>query len=276
MRVGCVLIIDKKANIEKLFTELIQMGMHSCQLVCWDRSVLTDMKKASEINMAVEKYGVDITAFWCGWEGPCVWNLYDGQETLGLIPEAYRFQRVQTLMEGSDFAKAIHVTDLVTHVGFIPENPYDPKYHGVIVAVRKVAEKCKENGQFFLFETGQETPTTLRRAISDIGMDNLGINLDPSNLILYGKANPVDALDTIGEYVRNVHGKDGLYPTDGRELGKEVPVGEGKVNFPRFITRLKEIGYNGDITIEREISGPEQKRDIIAAKDFLEKLINES
>lgn len=232
------------------------------------------MKKADEINAAAEKYKIDITAFWCGWEGPCVWNLYDGQETLGLIPEAYRFQRIQTLMEGSDFAKAIHVTELVTHVGYMPENPYDPNYHGVISAVRSVAEKCKANGQYFLFETGQETPTTLLRAIQDIGMDNIGVNLDPANLIMYGKANPVDALDMIGKYVRNVHGKDGMYPTDGHDLGREVPVGQGKVDFKLFISRLKDIGYNGDITIEREISGPEQKKDILAAKELLSALIS--
>ncbi len=83
----------------------------------------------------------------------------------------------------------------------------------------------------------------------------------------------VDALDLIGKYVRDVHGKDGLYPTNGRELGKETPLGAGKVNFPRLVARLKELGYDGPITIEREISGEEQKRDIISAKAILEQLI---
>ena len=107
----------------------------------------------------------------------------------------------------------------------------------------------------------------------DVGLDNLGINLDPANLILYGKANPVDALGVIGKYVRDVHGKDGLYPTNGRELGCETPLGEGKVDFPRFVARLKELGYDGAITIEREISGEEQKKDIVRAKAILETLI---
>ena len=68
------------------------------------------------------------------------------------------------LMEGSDFAKKIHVTDLATHVGYMPENPYDPKYEEVLVACKAIVEKCKENGQNFLFETGQETPVTLKRS----------------------------------------------------------------------------------------------------------------
>ena len=183
------------------------------------------------------------------------------------------------ILEGSDFAKKIHVTDLATHVGYMPENPYDPKYEEVLVACKAIVEKCKENGQNFLFETGQETPVTLKRAIQDIekavGKGNVGINLDPANLIMYGKANPVDALEVFGEYVMGIHGKDGKYPTDGHHLGDEVPLGQGKVNYSAFIAKLKEIGYQGDITIEREISGEEQKKDIRMAKELLDKLIAE-
>ena len=140
-------------------------------------------------------------------------------------------------------------------------------------ALKVLAGHCKVNGQHFLFETGQETPTTLLRAIEDIGTGNLGINLDPANLILYGKANPVDALDVIGKYVMDIHAKDGLYPTNGRQLGVETPLGEGKVNFPALVARLKELGYDGTFTIEREISGEQQKKDIISAKAILESLI---
>ena len=109
--------------------------------------------------------------------------------------------------------------------------------------------------------------------MQDIGFDNVGINLDPANLIMYGKANPVDSLDVFGKYVRGVHGKDGLYPTDGRELGDEVALGEGKVNFPVFLKKLHELGYDGDITIEREITGEQQKKDIQMAKGMLDEII---
>ena len=104
-------------------------------------------------------------------------------------------------------------------------------------------------------------------------MDNLGINLDPANLILYGKANPVDSLDVFGEYVVDIHAKDGCYPTDGKNLGREVPIGEGSVNFPVFIQKLKKIGYDGTLIIEREITGEQQSKDILSAKKYLEALI---
>ena len=247
MKIGVLIELFEDTDIDAKFAELRLMGMESCQLVCWNRRILHDDSAAEAVNRAVEKHGVKISAFWCGWEGRKVWDFYEGQLTLGLVPSDYRVERVKMLMEGSDFAKKIHVTDFATHVGYMPENPYDPKYAQVLSACKAVVEKCKENGQNFLFETGQETPVTLKRAIQDIekelGKGNVGINLDPANLIMYGKANPVDALDVFGEYVRGIHGKDGLYPTDGHHLGAEVPLGQGKVNYPAFIARLKEIGY---------------------------------
>lgn len=98
-----------------------------------------------------------------------------------------------------------------------------------------------------------------------------GINLDTGNLILYGKANPVDALDMIGTKVYDVHLKDGLYPTDGKHLGKEVRFGDGKANFKEFLPKLKALGYEGSLTIEREITGEKQIADIIYARDLIKK-----
>lgn len=276
MRVGVLIEIFRDTDIDAKFEELRSMGMESCQLVCWDKELLNE-DTAAAVNAASAHHQVDITAFWCGWEGPKVWDFYDGQLTLGLIPEGFRFARVKMLEKGIAFAAMIHVKDVATHVGYMPENPCDPNYAGVLVCLKELVRQCKANGQNFLFETGQETPVTLKRAIQDIekalGKGNVGINLDPANLIMYGKANPVDALEVFGEYVMGIHGKDGRYPTDGHMLGEEVPLGQGKVNYPAFIEKLKEIGYTGDITIEREISGEEQKKDIIMAKAVLDELL---
>ena len=83
----------------------------------------------------------------------------------------------------------------------------------------------------------------------------------------------MDAIELLGPYVQGIHAKDGLWPANPRKLGEEVPIGKGKVDFPRIITRLKEIKYSGAVTIEREISGPQQLEDVRAAKTYLEKLI---
>jgi sugar phosphate isomerase/epimerase len=139
--------------------------------------------------------------------------------------------------------------------------------------MRDVVEYCRRNGQSFRYETGQETPITLVRAMQDIGLDNQGVNFDLANLILYGKANPVDAIEILAPYVQGIHAKDGLWPTNPRDLGKEVPIGKGKVDFPRIIVRLKQLNYQGAVTIEREVSGPAQIEDVRAAKVYLEGLI---
>jgi L-ribulose-5-phosphate 3-epimerase len=265
-------MVNLNSDFHEEFRTAREMGFDTCQLLCWNSSLMTD-EYAEKVNAVVKEYGAEITAFWCGWPGPTIWNFIEGPVTLGLVPPAYRFARMETLVRGSDFARKISVTDVITHAGFIPENPNDPDYAGVVSAVRYIAQHCKANGQYFLFETGQETPVVLKRTMEDVGLDNLGVNLDPANLLLYGKANPVDALDILGPYVRGVHAKDGEYPVNGQFLGEEKPLGMGRVNFPALIARLKEYHYTGALTIEREISGEQQKSDILAGKKLLEALL---
>jgi L-ribulose-5-phosphate 3-epimerase len=270
MKLGVILSLNDELDQE--LDQAVRLGLPTFQLNCWQRARFTS-ENAERVKALVRARGLEISALWCGWEGPAVWNQTEGPLTLGLVPVTYRFERLTTLRRGAEFAAWLGVKDMITHVGFIPENPNDPEYPAVISTLRYLVRHCREQGVNFLFETGQETPVTLLRAIEDIGMDNVGINLDPANLILYGKGNPVDALDVFGRYVRGVHAKDGLYPTSGRELGLEVALGKGKVDFPRLIAGLKAHGYEGALTIEREISGPEQERDILLAKEMLLKLI---
>ncbi|MBO5909206.1 MAG: sugar phosphate isomerase/epimerase, partial [Clostridia bacterium] len=233
MKIGTMVYIDGQEELELKLQQLVKFGFDNCQLCSWKPSLWTD-EKAAEVSELTKKYGISISAFWCGWEGPVVWDFYDGQLTLGLVPPEYRQMRIQNLCDGADFAKKLGVTDIITHMGFIPENPNDPNFAPFCVAVRTVAEHLKENGQYLLFETGQETPVTMLRCFEKVGCDNLGINLDTANLILYGRANPVDALDVFGKYVRNIHAKDGFYPTNGHSLGEEVRLGDGKVDFKAF------------------------------------------
>jgi len=260
--------------METKFKTLINNGFNSCQLLSWIPALWTQ-ENADRLSRLIEEYGVTVSAFWCGWEGPVVWDFYDGQLTLGLVPPEYRQMRVENLCNGADFAKELRITDVVTHMGFIPENPNDPNYNSFCVAVRTVAWHLKNNGQYLLFETGQETPVTLMRCFESVGLDNLGVNLDTANLILYGKANPVDALDVFGRYVRNIHAKDGFYPTNGHDLGREARLGDGRVDFRALFIKLRELGYDSHVTIECEIEGGQQNEDILYARTYLEKIISE-
>jgi L-ribulose-5-phosphate 3-epimerase len=267
LRLGLIIAIgrDPGAAIAKVR----DLGLVSCQVFVSD----FDPQDAAPLRRALDQNKIEATSLVVGGPGREVWDFYDGPLTIGLVPRDTRAARIAHLKKTSDFAKQCGIPAVQTHCGFIPENPNDPLYKEVVTAMREVAEYCQRNGQNFRYETGQETPITLVRAIRDVGLDNQGVNFDLANLILYGKANPVDAIETLAPYVQGIHAKDGLFPTNAHQLGEEVPIGKGKVDFPLIIARLKQLQYGGAVTIEREISGPRQIEDVRAAKEYLEALI---
>ena len=266
--IGVLIPYGKATDIETEFRKAMDIGITSCQINVWNEGMYSD-ENAEAINRAIRNTGFKITTLWAGWAGPCEWNFTYGPATIGLVPVAYRNSRLATLKRASDFAEKIGVNMIATHVGFIPENPDHPDFAGTVGALRDLCRYMKPKGQYFLFETGQETPVTMLRTIQAIALDNVGINFDTANLILYGKANSLDALDVFGEYVMDTHIKDGVYPTDGLRLGREVAAGQGKANLPAIVKKLGELGYTGSFTIEREISGEQQMKDIITARDLL-------
>jgi sugar phosphate isomerase/epimerase len=230
---------------------------------------------AKQIGDLLGKYNLVATTVEVVGPPPLEWNFLRGPSTIGLVPPATRAARIDALRQVSDFARQLNIGQVQTHCGFIPEDPADALYPGSVEAIRTVAQHCQANGQAFLMETGQETPTTMSRMIRDVAMDNLGVGLDTANLILYGKANPVDAVDILGPHVRSIHAKDGRWPTDPSQLGEEVLIGQGLVDFKAVFTKLHKLGYKGAVTIERETSGPQQVEDVKNEKLYLENILKE-
>ncbi|PWM40401.1 MAG: xylose isomerase [Clostridiales bacterium] len=271
MQIGVMIPVRKGTDILAELKKVKELDLQTCQISIWDPAFYTD-EFAGQINAAVEETGIVVSTLWCGYSGPVEWNFTYGPLTAGLVPPAYRGMREQELLLGSAFAEKIHVSQIATHVGFLPENYYDPDFRGTVAVLRRICKIMAERGQTFLFETGQETPVTVLRAIEEIGLENVGINFDTANLILYGKGNAADAVLVFGKYIRDTHIKDGFYPTNGTELGKEAPAGEGLADLPLVLKRLKEAGYTGPFTIEREISGEKQIADIKHARDLLREI----
>jgi len=271
MKFGTLLRISDPAMADEKFRELQEAGFSSCQLVY--KPAAYDLSLAAPIKAAADKYGIEISAQFCGYyDAETTWDLYYGYQNAGLNVEAFRQSRTEYVKSACNFAAALGVEDVIIHAGFVPNDPFAPQYASMCAAIYSIASHCKKLGLNLLFETGGEAPITLLRLIQDVGTGNLFVNFDPANILMYGYGNPTDALEIIGPYVRNVHGKDGLLPTDPRKLGVETPVGQGRVDFPAVIAKLKALGYDRFITIEREITGEQQKKDIQEAKAFFENL----
>ena len=269
LNIGVMVSAHGDHDFEEPVAKVADLGLKHCQ-VAW--SAEAPLERAQQLRTAADKHGVTIVTLWSMPLGRMVWDFVQGPTTIGLVPPATRSMRTATMENAARVAGAIGVPSITTHLGFIPEFPGDEDYYGTVQAVKSIAQVCQSEGIEFWFETGQETPVTLLRLIEDVGTGNLRINLDPANLLMYGKANPIDALDVFGEHVRGVHAKDGEYPTDGTHLGEEKPIGEGRVNFPVLVPKLKEKGFRGVLAIEREITGPQQIEDIKRAIKILEPL----
>ena len=271
MEIGVLAMLREGTNP---FLPIAELGLKTAQLQSWNINLLTE-ETAKKTVKDLKESGIRLAGFWCGYSGRIVWNSYHGPETCGLVPRDLRERRVAELKRGAEFAKMIDAPALITHCGFIPECPCDPLYTETVNAIYDVAIYCHKLGIGFWFESGQETPLTLLRTIEDLALPNLGVNLDTANLILYGKANPVDALEVFGKYVRNLHAKDGCWPVNGRCLGFETAIGQGRVDFRGVFRKLHELGYDSWVTIEREIEGDQQIADILSARDYLQNIIEE-
>jgi sugar phosphate isomerase/epimerase len=270
------LLISPFGAPEEHIRRVHELGFSNCFLSLDGYLGAFTPEVVSQFRELLDKYSVTATTVEVVRPLPLVWNFLEGPSTIGLVPPKTRAARIDALHQVSDFAKQLGIAQVQTHCGFIPEDPADPLYPGAVEAIREVALHCQANGQYFLMETGQETPTTMSRMIRDVAMPNLAVGLDTANLILYGKANPVDAVDILGPHIRSVHAKDGRWPTNPSELGEEVLIGKGLVDFRQVFTKLHRLGYTGAITIERETSGPQQIEDVKQEKLYLERALSEA
>lgn len=269
MKLG--LIVGLRDEMVSEFRKVEDLGIPTCQVSGTAEAMVKD-GKLDGVADALAKTNVQVSSVFVLFAGQ-TYNLATGPSTDGLVPQAHQERRTELLLQAADRINELGVGTVTAHVGFIPDDEQDPAYLKFLESMKLVAHRTESNGQIFCFETGQELPSTLKRTIDHIGTGNLFVNLDPANLVLYGKADPLDAVAIIGPWVRGFHAKDGIWPERGKALGEEVRLGEGRVNFSLLLRRLKACGFEGPVTIEREITGPEQIEDIKHAMKFLDPLL---
>lgn len=230
-----------------------ELGVPTIQLHAPHRSTRT-ARHAEQFLARLDELGIRITVVFGGFEGESYADIPTCQRTVGLVPRETRAARAAEMKEIADFARLLGVDAVGLHIGFIPHDPGDPLRAEVVEVARDICDHCASNGQRLHLETGQETADALLEFIADVDRDNLFVNFDPANMILYGSGEPIAALRKVGRFVRSVHCKDGRWSDrPGETWGAEVPLGEGDVGMENFLRTLAEIGYDGPLTIEREI-----------------------
>ena len=191
-----------------------------------------------------------------------------------------------------DMAKELGTDIVTTHIGAVPKDPEHERYKIMQEACFELASYADSIGSHFAVETGPETSAMLKRFLDGLHSTGVGVNLDPANLVMVTGDDPVEAVYNLKDYIVHTHAKDGLmlkrmnpaYIYGGEKKPahlkgipafREVPLGEGAVDFTGYLVALEDIGYKGFLTIEREV-GDDPSADILTAKNHLLKIMEEN
>lgn len=237
-----------------------------------------NQKSAQELADQLADLDVICTAVFGGFDGESYADIPTVVRTIGLVPESTRASRLNEMMEISDFSRVLNCDAIALHLGAVPHEPSADGYADIVGVTRQLCDHAAGNGQYLHLETGQESADGLLTFIHEVKRDNLKVNFDPANMILYGAGDPIEALRKVAPHIRSVHCKDGTWSDKpGETWGAEVPLGRGDVNIAVYLQTLKEIGYEGPLTIEREIPQDpmRQKAEISNAIELLTRLRDE-
>ena len=235
-------------------------------------------ERADAFLSRIRELDIELTCVFGGFDGESYADIETVERTVGLVPPDSRGKRLAEMKEISDFSRLLGCDVVGLHLGFVPHDVDSQHYQDIVDVTRDLCGYVAGNGQSLHLETGQETAAALVRFMDDTECDNLFVNFDPANMILYGTGEPIEALEMIGKRVRSVHCKDAVWAENpGEEWGEEVPLGQGDVDIRKYLSTLLAIGYEGPLTIEREIpQEPErQKAEIKYAAELLQSLRGE-
>jgi len=257
------------ATPQELITKLEATGIRRVQLA------LDPLREAPDVwrNTAelLRQNNITIVSGMFG----CVGEDYSTLETIrltgGIAPDATWEQNWKNIQITTAQAQKLSLKLVTFHAGFLPHEESDPAFAKLRKRLIQVADTFQTRGIALGLETGQETAAVLLDFLQKLNRPNLGVNFDPANMLLYDKGDPIEALRTLGPYLRQVHIKDAVRTTTPGTWGDEVVAGMGEVDWPAFFATLKEIGFTGNLCIERE-AGMSRVEDIRTARGLVEKI----
>ena len=253
----------------ELLDRLAEIGISRVQLA------LDPLRESPEVWGGIgglcRERGITIISGMFGTLGEDYTTLETIRLTGGVVPDATWETNLTNITAASGIAAGLGLELVSFHAGFLPHEESDPDYHKLRGRMLDIAGIFDRLGIRLVLETGQETAATLREFLDGLGCENVGVNFDPANMILYGKGDPIDAMRTLGPWIRQIHLKDAKAATVPGTWGEEVPAGTGEVDWTAFFATLDELGFAGDICIERE-AGNQRTADILTAKQMVESL----
>ena len=243
----------------------VRVGAAGVQIPARPPAGLSNRQWADTWLAAVEGTSVRIFSGMTGFAHEDYHTLEAIRRTGGLVPDEFAEAAVASVIAAAELTRRVGVDLLTLHAGFIPDSQDDPTYPKLLDRIGRIADAAAGLGVRVGLESGQESAPTLKRFINHLARPNIGCNFDPANMILYGRQEPVEAVDILKDHIFQVHGKDALWSQEPKVTwGKEVPLGDGDVDWPRFAAKLVDAGFAGNIVIEREV-GPDPQADVAQA-----------
>jgi sugar phosphate isomerase/epimerase len=275
MPIGVFTSAGAGLGLGPVLEKVLGLGVSTAQVHAPGPNGLNE-ENATRVAEKFSEAGVDITLVFCGFPGESYASIAVVKETVGLVPTATRDERAAHVRQIADWASWVGAPGIGIHIGFVTEAWDSLEFREIVDLIGDLADYCGELGLTMNLETGQESAETLLRLLRDVGRENLKVNFDPANMILYGSGEPLEALEKVSDYVASVHCKDAVWSEEpGEAWGEEVLLGEGDVDIRRFVEMLHEMGYTGPLTIEREVSGEQQVADIRKGVEVLKAIKRE-
>ena len=243
-------------SVPELQRLLNRLGINVVQIACGDPHHAA-WDEGDRLPETARSAGFQMTSAMLGFPGEDYTTPQTIQRTGGFGNPATRAERLERFQWALDRTRALGLTDLMLHAGFIPE-PGKPERNPFLDTLAKASD-LRTRGVTVAFETGQETADLLRLTLDEMRCDNIKVNFDPANMLLYDKGDPLRAVEILGPDIRSVHVKDANRPTASGAWGEEVPLGQGQVNIKEFVKALQKVGYRGALCIEREVGNQEQR-----------------
>ena len=262
-------------SVPELKQLLDRLGLTVVQIACGDPHHAA-WEEGERIPTAARAAGFTMSGAMLGFPGEDYTTPQTIQHSGGFGNPATRAERLERFAWALERTRALGLTELMLHAGFLPE-PGDPDRKPFLDTLGRVSALAAAKSVTVAFETGQETADLLRRTLDDLKCPNLKVNFDPANVLLYDKGDPLRAVEILGPDIRSVHVKDANRPKTPGVWGEEVPLGEGQVNIRAFVQTLKKVGYRGPLCVEREVGNQEERlRDVAHGIRFLRDSLNEA